>query len=211
MNITDIIKNQIEKKQFYIVTSDPSIYVVSLRTVSKLSGKIFPPLSVKKDDLTVLDPYPSDIAIAGCNLTSLEGLPTRISGYLSISKNESLTSLKGCAQYVGTNFIAESCNILTIDSLPRYVGTSVSLHDNYLQSLQNIHKVCIEIKDMLYVASNPIKSHVLGVMLIENLNRFRIDHGEVEKIINRHLKTDRDVFLCQDNLIKAGFAEHAQL
>jgi hypothetical protein len=68
----------------------------------------------------------------------------------------------------------------------------------------------------MWTTGNPIKSHVLGVMLIENIKRveFTMDNIEllsIEKTINSHLKTDRDVYLCQDNLIKAGFAEYAQL
>jgi hypothetical protein len=63
----------------------------------------------------------------------------------------------------------------------------------------------------LWAYSNPIKSHVLGVMLIENIRLVHLDQKPVQNIINTHLKTDRDVYLCQDNLIKAGFAEFAQL
>jgi hypothetical protein len=69
----------------------------------------------------------------------------------------------------------------------------------------------------LWAHYNPIKSHVLGVMLIENIKQVNFTlHDDnklftIETIINTHLETDRDVYLCQDNLIKAGFAEYAQL
>jgi hypothetical protein len=53
-------------------------------------------------------------------------------------------------------------------------------------------------------------------MLIENIKSIglstkRSKLQKIEKIINTHLETDRDAFICQDNLIKAGFAEYAQL
>jgi hypothetical protein len=53
-------------------------------------------------------------------------------------------------------------------------------------------------------------------MLIENIQSVKLSVERcalrsIEQIINTHLETDRDVYLCQDNLIKAGFAEYAQL
>lgn len=35
--------------------------------------------------------------------------------------------------------------------------------------------------------------------------------ADVQNIINKHLKGDRDVFACQEELIEAGYDEFAQL
>ena len=37
------------------------------------------------------------------------------------------------------------------------------------------------------------------------------DNKEVSAIINDHLKKDRDIFACQEELINAGFEEYAKL
>jgi hypothetical protein len=58
---------------------------------------------------------------------------------------------------------------------------------------------------------NNLQSNVLGVLLIEGIMGITIDNEQVKNIINRHIKLDLDIFLCQDDLIKAGFAKYAQL
>jgi hypothetical protein len=135
------------------------------------------------------DPYNDGFYCVNRRLASLEGCPTVINGWFRCSDNN-LQSLQYCPQIVRGDFIC---------------------HYNELQSLQNIHKYCKQIDGELWAIRNPIKSHVLGVMLIENIVHFVFDHKQAQNIINFHLKTDRDVYLCQDNLIKAGFAEYAQL
>jgi hypothetical protein len=140
------------------------------------------------------DPYKSDFYCYPNYLTSLEGCPQIVNGHFSCSVNE-LQSLQYCPQIVDGNFYC---------------------YNNKLPSLQNIHKYCKQIDWELQAYNNPIKSHVLGVMLIENTKRVRLSTKrrqlqKIEQIINTHLKTDRDVFICQDDLIKAGFAEYAQL
>jgi hypothetical protein len=58
---------------------------------------------------------------------------------------------------------------------------------------------------------NPITSHILGVLLIEGCELIILDYPKVHNIINKHLKGDRDVFACQEELIEAGFDEYAKL
>jgi hypothetical protein len=135
------------------------------------------------------DPYKGDFNCGFRQLTSLEGCPQIVKGDFSCLNNK-LQSLQYCPQIVNGNF---NCAV------------------NKLQSLQNIHKYCKQIDQGLWAVNNPIKSHVLGVMLIEDIARFVFDQKQAQLIINTHLETDRDVYLCQDNLIKAGFAEYAQL
>jgi hypothetical protein len=137
------------------------------------------------------DPYTGDFTYSSEHLTSLEGCPNVINGHFYCSYNK-LQSLQYCPQVVKGGFYC---------------------HYNNLQSLQNIHKYCKQIDVILWAHNNPIKSHVLGVMLIENLQYVILDQYQesVKNIINTHLETDRDVYLCQDDLIKTGFVEYAQL
>jgi hypothetical protein len=125
--------------------------------------------------------------------------------------NKHLTSLEGCPQIIKGDFICYNNKLQSLQYCPQIVEGNFTCSYNKLPSLQNIHKYCNQIDGNLWVDINPIKSHVLGVMLIENITRVVFDNKQVQKIINTHLKTDRDVYLCQDNLIKAGFAEYAQL
>jgi hypothetical protein len=142
------------------------------------------------------DPYLTSFKCRDLSLTSLYGCPTFVDGYFDCSFNK-LQSLQYCPQIVTRDFYCS---------------------DNKLPSLQNIHKYNKQIDGELWVHFNPIKSYVLGVILIEKIKVVIFDrdneHGDlytVQNIINTHLETDRDVYLCQDNLIKAGFAEFAQL
>jgi hypothetical protein len=124
-----------------------------------------------------------------------------------------LTSLLGCPAVVEQDFYCSQNLLDTLQYCPKHVGRNFVANYNKLRSLQNIHKHCTSIGYTLLVMKNPISSHILGVMLIEDVTEvmFSVDFMEYENIINTHLKTDRDVFICQDNLIKAGFAEYAQL
>ena len=64
---------------------------------------------------------------------------------------------------------------------------------------------------ILYLKNNPVKSHVLGVLLIEGCKGITLDNDIVHLIINKHLEGERDVFACQEELIEKGFEEYAQL
>jgi hypothetical protein len=128
-----------------------------------------------------------------------------------ICDNKQLTSLEGCPQIVKGDFYCSVNELQSLQYCPQIVKGHFICSSNNLPSLQNIAKYCKQIDGKLWAYTNPIKSHVLGVMLIENVALFTFDNTQVQNIINTHLKTDRDVFICQDNLIKAGFAEYAQL
>ena len=47
--------------------------------------------------------------------------------------------------------------------------------------------------------------------MIDGLKFVGLDNEKVENIINKHLKGERDVFACQEELIEAGYEEYAQL
>jgi hypothetical protein len=161
------------------------------------------------------DPYNDYFKCVEQQLTSLEGCPQIVNGHFYCSNNY-LQSLQYCPQIVKGSFHCSINKLQSLQYCPQIVDGNFHCYNNKLPSLQNIHKYCKQIDGLLWAYTNPFKSHVLGVMLIENIKRVDFTMNNVmlisiEKIINTHLKTDRDVYICQDNLIKAGFAEYAQL
>ena len=123
-------------------------------------------------------------------LTSLEGAPSRVGGYFTCVNNR-LTSLKGAPSNVGGGF---SCN------------------NNQITSLKDVHKQIVEIDGSFYALNNPIRSHVLGLLLINGITIIRLDNIQVQKILNRHLGKGRaGMLMAQEELIEAGLEEFAQL
>jgi hypothetical protein len=177
------------------------------------------------------DPYKGDFTCYKQQLTSLEGCPQIVKGYFYCSNNKlqslqycpqivkgdfycsdnKLQSLQYCPQVVKGNLNCYNNDLQTLQYCPQIVKGNFNCNDNKLPSLQHIHKYCNQIDRKLSATRNPIKSHVLGVMLIEKLLQVSFDNKDVNNIINPHLKTYRDVFICQDDLIKAGYPEYAQL
>jgi hypothetical protein len=182
------------------------------------------------------DPYKGDFNCGFRLLTSLEGCPKVVNGDFNCFGNilqslqycpqsvegdfncfgNILQSLQYCPQVVKGNFYCSYNNLQSLQYCPQVVKGNFFCYSNNLWSLQNIDKYCKQIDGKLWAYKTPIKSHVLGVMLIENIESVKLSIicsklQTIEQIINTHLNTDRDVFICQDNLIKAGFAEYAQL
>ena len=70
----------------------------------------------------------------------------------------------------------------------------------------------------LSVFDNPIKSHVLGVLLIDGCKRITIGNtkpfSDIEKMLNKYLPNDRGhagLTECEDELIEAGYEDYAQI
>lgn len=104
----------------------------------------------------------------------------------------------------------------------------------YADTLHNIHKKELYLQgprakvDETGTMRIPayIKSHILGLILIKELKRVVLyggakwgEHrpeGELRSeaaiaILNKHLKGDRDVHACQEELLEAGLGEYAKL
>ena len=150
-------------------------------------------------------------------LTSLEAGPTAVSGDCRC-RHCSLTSLKGVPKKV-VNFVCrDNKNLKSLDFGLEMVDESYEADDCNLTSLRNIHKYTQQILGDFYCGDNPIKSHMLGLLLIKGLTYSACNSDDNMykpiQIINNYLKqpmSKQRMFDCQEELIQAGFKEYAQL
>lgn len=127
-----------------------------------------------------------------------------------ICNNKGLTSLKGSPSSVETSFDCHDNELTSLEGAPSFIGGNFFCYNNNLTSLHNIHKIIRYIGGCAYFNNCPITSHVLGLLLIDGLEEVYFTHGwndELQTIINKHLKGDRDVFACQEELIENGLEE----
>ena len=141
---------------------------------------------------TSSEPWPGDFSCYNNNLNSLEGCPSSVGGDFSCTKNH-LTSLEGCPSSVGGHF-----------------GCSA----NQLTSLTGIHKILKQMNGTFFAAGNPLKSNVIGLLLVKGCKEVILDNKQVEEIMNRHLKSpfgNRRVLECQSEMLDAGLDEFTKL
>jgi len=150
------------------------------------------------------------------SLTSLEGAPQSVSGYFDCQGCTSLRSLEGAPQEVGKSFVCTKCSSLTsLKGAPQSVsGNFVCIGCTSLTSLKGIGKEYLLEVDS-YIDLNgcrELKSHMLGILLIKKIKHiyFNVDI-EVQNIINKHLRGDRDILECQEEFITHGLKEYAKL
>ena len=146
------------------------------------------------------------------NLTSLDGAPQTVGGGFTCSINK-LTSLKGAPQEVGGSFSCYDNKLISLEGAPQEIGGGFYCGHNNLISLKDIHKHIKSIKQKFNAVRCPIKSNVLGLLLIKDLEKVELDNKEVAAIINSHLNggSMRSALECQAELIQAGFEEYAKL
>ena len=143
-------------------------------------------------------------------LTSLKGSPKRVSGNFYCYYNH-LESLNDGPSTVSDGYSCSNNLLTSLEGAPSKVGENFYCNFNRLTSLHNIHKHIKHVGGYIVASSNLIKSHVLGLLLIDGLKKVFLDNKQVQKIINKHLSGGRDVFACQEELIENGFEDFAQL
>lgn len=152
-------------------------------------------------------------------LTSLKNSPVYVDGFYNIVAGYKLTSLVGSPEEVTGNYNV-SGNYTSLEGMPKIIGNTVQLLSRKLSSLEDIGSYCESIGNELVIRPGCIKSHMLGVLKIKNLKRigFLTDTGaypeivwKATKIINNHLKSNRNIRKCQAELEDAGLEEYAQL
>jgi len=147
-------------------------------------------------------------------LTSLEFCPKEVGGDFNCCSNNQFTSLEFCPVKVGGDFGCSVNKLTSLEFCPKEVGGNFYCSFNKLTSLADIHKRLKKMNGIFYAYDNPIKSNVIGLMLIAGCEEVELDNKEVEKIMNKHLPNTRGhlgLLECQEDLLSAGFEEWAEL
>lgn len=150
-----------------------------------------------------------DFLCNGNQLKSLEEGPQRVGKNFECSFNQ-ITSLVGAPQYISLDFWCNNNQLTSLEGAPQHIGGNLWCSNNRIESLENIHEQILEINGIADFESNPIKSHVLGLLLIKSLKKVNFDNRQLANIINKYLPLG-DIMACQNELIDAGLEEFAQI
>lgn len=147
------------------------------------------------------------------HLTSLEYCPSHIGGNFSCHHNE-LTSLEHCPSEVGKGFYCDYNDLTSLEHCPSEVGGVFYCSNNNLTSLKDVHKQIKKISGSFGCFENPIKSHVLGLMLVEISGEIETglgDGDDVDEILNKWKNQGRrGVLGAQRELLDLGYDQLAQ-
>jgi len=159
------------------------------------------------------EPWPGDFNCYKNPLTSLEFCPKEVGGNFNCFNNQ-LTSLEFCPVKVGGNFSCFNNQLTSLEFCPKEVGGNFWCSDNKLTSLADIHKRLKKMNGIFNANKNPIKSNVIGLMLVAGCKEVKLDNIEIMIIMNKHLKSPFGhlrLLECQEDLLSAGFEEYAEL
>lgn len=149
-------------------------------------------------------------------LTSLDGAPREIVGSFSCNSNSKLKSIKGSPDKVGGDFnCAGNYNLTSFEGASKEIGGNFNcLSSLGITTLKNIHKHVPHIGGKFYARDTPIKSHVLGLLLIKGCMGVSLDNRKVQNILNKYLpnnKGNKAVIECQSELLDADLDDFAEL
>lgn len=150
------------------------------------------------------------------NLISLKGSPKEVTGYFYCSRNDKLTSLEGAPEEISGNFhCADNKNLISLKGAPKKGVEDFYCDDNpKITSLKGIHKQVTYIGGRFLANRTPIKSHILGLLLIKGCTGVEIVNKDVQDILNKYLPNTRGnkaVIECQSELLDADLDDFAEL
>ena len=149
------------------------------------------------------------------NLTSLKGSPTKVTGNFWCGNNPKLVSLESNLDEVTGYFsCGDNPSLTSLKGIPKIVGTISCTNNPKITSLEGIHKQITRLKGRFIANKTPIKTHVLGLLLINGCTEVIFDNKEVAAILNKYLPNTRGnkaVIDCQYELSDAGFDDFAEL
>lgn len=189
---------------------------------SSLIGLTMKPLRNVKRDQLVTDQTKDEIwtgnfrCFNNPELTSLEGAPKEVTGDFSVDTNPKLTSLKGAPAKVDGIFnLDNNLNLVSLEGAPKIIGGGFYCARNpKIISLKGIHKQVTSMDGKFRSYKTPIKSHVLGLLLIKGCTGVSLDNREVEAILNKYLPNTRGnkgLIDCQSELLDADLEDYAEL
>jgi hypothetical protein len=85
------------------------------------------------------------------------------------------------------DFYCDHLHLTSLEGTPVTVGGNFWCKDNDLTSLKDIHKILKNMNGTFWASRNPIKSHVLGLLLIKGCGEVKLDNYRVQTILNKHL------------------------
>ena len=140
--------------------------------------------------------WPTECNIINSDLNSFIILPNKINGDLRIA-NTIFKDMEECPSIITQNFI--------FDMLPiRYRLSNYIKEAKYITMTNNTDNN-ISYKGFLSF----LKIH--NLRFVQTLGSLTLSHIPAAKIINRHLKSGRNINKCKSELIEAGLEEYAQL
>jgi hypothetical protein len=200
-------------------TLNPAITNLAGQGLTKLpkgAPEVATLVNLKKNNLVSLKGSPKevegDFICAQNKLMSFSGGPQRVEGNFDASENRALTSLAGLPGWIGGNLSFQNCTKLADLSTGKYVevGGSVLFHScTGLKSAKGIEKTFTSIGSVLYLRGTSLTSNLLGILKIKGDFKIELDSKlkGIEQIINKHLKADRDLFDCQEDIIELAQTE----
>ena len=156
------------------------------------------------------------IILSSMMLTSLpDGIPREVTKNFNCNNNK-LTSLEGAPQLVGGDFWCNKNELTSLEGAPQSVDGVFWCNNNELTSLkreeiQHIKKIGAG----FMCADNPIRSHILGLMMISIGGEIKTELGDgedVDAILNKWKNQGRKGVLgARRELLDLGYNQLAQL
>lgn len=132
----------------------------------------------------------------------------KVGGQFSCS-GSNLTTLQGCPHTVSETFFCSNVAIKSFDGAPLRIGGNFVCYKVSVDSLSGIGKSYARMIGGIF-KSNRAFTHMLGLILVEGLQRVDTLYSPVDTILNKYVGTG-DILSCQDELIDAGFVEQVRL
>jgi hypothetical protein len=140
-------------------------------------------------------------------ITSLVGAPQSV-GRDFWCYNTEITSLEGAPRSVGGNFYCNDTKITSLVGAPQSVGGDFSCYNTNITSLVGAPQ---SVGGSFYCGT-PLVNHLLAFFRASGIKNVNTGDEAADAILNKYLgSADRDMLLCQDELIDAGFGDKARL
>jgi hypothetical protein len=148
-----------------------------------------------------------DVYCHNTKITSLVGAPHSVGGDF-YCHNIGITSLDGAPQNIGGTFVCNYTKITSLAGAPQSVGKNFYCYGTNITSLDGAPQ---SIGGTFHCYNTPLVDHLLAFFRTSGIKSVSTGNEHVDTILNKYLNGDRDMLLCQDELIDAGFGDRARL
>ena len=163
------------------------------------------------------------------NVVSTDGIKTlknspKIVNEFTCSGCTDLSSLVGGPEEVRVFCDFDFCTKLSsMEGAPKIIGSSITLEKTSIKSFEGIGRDYLTtVRDTIWFPQS-LESNVLGLMKVQGLKKIQALQFELTntlrypaqsamaRIINKHLKSGKNINKCKSELKEAGLEEYAQL